>query len=327
MCKVVIIPAIKQPAKTAKFIETIAKEISVGNTDGLGYAAVTDKGDLYGERWLVNSTAFHNRIPDMYKMFSGLSTSNVSGDVPDNYNSFGVVGKSLEDAKAITLHTRYATSSKGFQNTHPFVDGDTSLIHNGIISNTEDFNFKLSSCDSEAILISYLKHDMNKDLSKAVDVAKDLTGYYVAALFSRDAAGNRVLDIMKGNNESFNCVWVNELETYVFASSEKDIQSACKELGYTYLPAIKFKDGLAMRLCPFTGELLGSVEFTPGARYKPYTPTYTRHSYADYGGGFRNVSKSVEAKRNLSPEMIAYLKHKPSIKKIEQRTLWGWEYE
>lgn len=329
MCKVAIIPAIKHPSKTAKFIEVLAKEISVGNTDGLGYAAVTDSGDLFGERWLVNSTAFHNRIPEKYKMFSGVSTSGVGSEPPANYNNFGVPGKTLEDAKAITLHTRFATSSKGFQNTHPFVDGDTSLIHNGVISNVEDFNFKLSSCDSEAILISYLKHGMNMDVSKAASVAADLTGYYVAALFSIDAAGNRVLDIMKGNNEAFYCVWVNELETYVFCSSEVNVQSACKELGYTYLPAIKFKDGLAMRLCPFTGELLGTAEFSPNSRYKT-TPATTEsyNSWRDWSASPKGpIANKYNKNKHMSPEMIHYMRGKASIKKVEPRTLWGWEYE
>jgi len=98
-----IIPHVNNETRdnAIKFTEAMAKVMSEDKShqDGLGYAA-------------IDSHQF-------------------------NYNKFGDVR--LDDMSAITLHTRLATSGKGLLNCHPFIENDTSVIHNGMISKAFDF--------------------------------------------------------------------------------------------------------------------------------------------------------------------------------------------
>ena len=331
MCKVAIIPAIKKDKQhlAVKLIKALGTSMSVGNNDGLGYAAIDSTGNLFGERWWINSTAFQNSAPQdsdlASSLFPGYAKVKQATNVHVIHNSFG--DGTLEDVVAITLHTRFATSGKGFENTHPFVEDDTSLIHNGVISNTDDFKFTLSTCDSEAILKSYLKHNVGSDIKSVQSMASDLYGYYVAALFARDSVGNRVLDVIKGNNDALVCAWIKELDTYVFCSSEITLSTACKEAGVTMGTACEFLDGIAMRIDPYSGAMLEGTSFNPNLRSKPVVPTYNNNYY----NSFKNTpaipmkSHTHKARRNLSRAEIEYMKLPIKITKSVGN--WnGWEY-
>jgi len=292
-----------------KFIKAIAPLISASNKDGLGYAAVNSSGELYGERWLVNHKAFTPIIPkrSISNLFPGLTTGSAE-DV--EYNKFG--NSTLEEAASITLHTRYATSAKGFSNTHPFVDKDTSLIHNGVIDNYTDWKLK-STNDSEAILRAYLQHDVGNNFSNAGGMLSDLIGYYVAAVYSRDSEGKRILDIFKGNNNALFGAWVDELNTYVLSSSGTDITTACQQLGFTCGEITGFKDGIAMRLDIDTGLMEDYFEFKPNARAtaKPVTTMWSVPS--------SNKPQSNHVTKNMQN----YLKLSPKVEKLSSSYMAG----
>ena len=119
----------------------MAFQMSSGSDrDGLGYSALNEAGDLFGERWLNNDDAFVRRAiksdkcKEIEQELAGLLSENQVGET---YGEFGIGVGGLDSISAITLHTRLATSGKGFANCHPFVseDGLTSLIHNGVITN------------------------------------------------------------------------------------------------------------------------------------------------------------------------------------------------
>lgn len=312
MCKVAIIPAIKQDKRqlAIKLIKALGTGMSVGNNDGLGYAAIDSSGNLFGERWWVNSTAFQEvaKVEEspVQKMFPDYAKVKQPTKSHSVHNSFGE--GSLSDAVAITLHTRFATSGKGFENTHPFVEEDTSLIHNGVISNIEDFNFTLSTCDSEAILKSYLKNEVGSDISSVQSMASELYGYYVAALFARDAVGNRILDIIKGNNDALVCAWIKELDTYVFCSNEFTLSAACKEAGLTMGDACEFKDGIVMRIDPYTGAMLEGATFNPNLRSKPMAAAYNYHENYSNKNVLPMRSHTHKPRQTLSRAEIDYMK-------------------
>lgn len=289
MCKVLIIPAIKEHRRreTEDFLAVMADVMSKYNSDGLGYAAVDSSGNLFGERWFVNSMAFSKPAPPMTKEEFDLRQSNARAltdkfdkflkptryfapeyKLTENYNTFGDE-PSISKAAAITMHTRMATCEKNLTNVHPFVDQDTSVIHNGVISNSKDFDLKLSTCDSESILISYLEHNVNIDPSGSLHakngvqpMSERLEGYYASAVFARDAQGNRILDVFKMNNNNLSIAYVFELETYVLATSDSDIRDVCKVLGFTHDGTIDLNDGYLTRINPFTGEVIQQVHFT-----------------------------------------------------------------
>jgi len=283
MCKVLIIPSIKHQQATAEFVALMGQKMTHGNNDGLGYAAINASGDLFGERWFKNEDAFISQKNDSPGMNSVKAWGPALKTLPslNLSNRFGV--GSIIDAAAITVHTRMATCEKSLRNVHPFVDNefDTSVIHNGVIRNVDEFDLKLSTCDSESILISYLENGVNKDIKAVQDMVDALQGYYACGVFSRDASGQRILDVFKYNNNNLVISYVDQLETYVLATSMADVESVCKYLGYTFSPGIDVCDNFLTRLNPFTGEIIEQIRFNSPA-FVPKAQTYPTAKYQGY---------------------------------------------
>lgn len=112
MCKVMIMAGINElnRGKATSLIKEMAKEMSPGNKDGCGYAAVDEHGNLFGERWLDNAQAFTTKV-DVVTPF-GDAIEGGGSDAGGESNKFGE-DPSLDKITAITLHTRMATSAKG----------------------------------------------------------------------------------------------------------------------------------------------------------------------------------------------------------------------
>lgn len=330
MCKVMIMPKVTAETRenALRFIDVMGKLMTTGNNDGLGYAAVDTEGKLFGERWLTNSAAFPELqtkrkdpvISSLNSVLTYADKETISTEVKQSeYTNFGDV--KLNDIAAITLHTRMATSAKGIHNTHPFVDKDTSVIHNGVIHNTEDFKFTLSTCDSEAILISYLEEKVNINPQKFLNnMSGRLVGYYAAATFSRDASGRRILDIFKAHNNNLVVAWIEELDTFVFTSMQHNIKEACETLGFVVPKCRSIADGHFIRMLAGSNDITELYSFKEGDRY--------RYS----GGGYTSTTQSVTAtntapskvvtlpsKKNLTPEEIDFLKQKPSFEVMSER--------
>lgn len=284
MCKVFVAAGINDTNrdKMMALVREMAKEMSTGNRDGCGYAAIDMEGKLFGERWLENSQAFTN-----------VNEALQFGDAVEGigeYNKFGDV--SLGKMAAITLHTRMATSAKGMANTHPFVyeEDDTSLIHNGIIDNDKDFKLKVSTCDSEALLQAYLQNEVNKSPPMVSEMAKMVYGYYAAGVFSRDADGNRILDVFKGGYASLIVAYIYELDTYVFTTSEPDLTSACRKLNLTPGKAYTVKEGHLLRFDPFTSKVIVRDQFVVSPRTKPFVSSYTGGNHYNRYDEYEGVS-------------------------------------
>lgn len=321
MCKVMIMPEIKEDKiqQTIPFIHVMGSLLSKSNNDGIGYAAVDKKGNLFGERWLDNDDMFSYEKPidesrlrlskKFPKMFSP-PASNVAVET----TSFGSNTK-LENARAITLHTRFATTPKGMLNTHPFVylDEDTSLIHNGVISNHRKFDTKLSTCDSEAILVGYLEEEVNLNPENIQALANRLVGYYACGVFSRNSKKQRILDIFRANGASLDIVFVYDLDAFVITTNGNDVEEACKILGYTCDTKYVFKDEALFRFNLTTGETSYEV-FRSGSRteYSSYQG-YQGNNYEQY-----NAQRNTKKNDNMSNSMIEYMKHKSSIKNITE---------
>lgn len=319
MCKVLIMPRIKDNTreKALKFVDLMAEAMSAGNSDGLGYAAVDKNGDLFGERWLVNKDFYSKVVEDpiVNKLFGMYSKKNYAASTitKSEYNNFG--NGNLYKAVAITLHARMATSGKGHHNTHPFVDQDTSLIHNGVIRNYDVKDLKLSTCDSEAILISYLKHKVAGDLSQIQDMANELVGYYACGVFSRDAKGNRILDVFKANNDNLWASFIPAIDTYVLTTSAHDIRTVCGKLGWEFEEPIQIMDGWAARLDPYTGNVIEQRAFRESVQY---VATHSNYSgYETWREDKKKEEKVIplarQTKKGMSKAMIEYLQLKPEI--------------
>jgi len=325
MCKVFMLAGITEEtnSKAVALTKAMAKPMSIANKDGLGYTAVDKVGNMFGERWHLNASAFTPVpvLPDTSDIDELIATFGdaVKYDPPrvsssySEYNNFGDVD--LSKMTAITLHTRMATSGRVFSNTHPFVDvdKDTSLIHNGIIRNDSDFKLKLSTCDSEAILIAYLQQEVNIDPLNVQGMADILTGYYACGVFSRDALGNRIMDIFKANGARLSGVWIKELNTFAYSTSEYDIKEAAKEVGLTTGPTFEFKDEWLVRIDYLSGKVEYTVDFNQSNEYyKPAVVTNPLPAPAT------KTSKFVNKKKSLSKDMVEYLMLKPETTILSQ---------
>lgn len=294
MCKVFMVAGVKPSTveKVWKFTQAIAKPMSKFNSDGIGYAAITADGKLFGERWLTNNHMFKKQADDNDKMLTDMFGDAIEGKIDKfEYSSFGEVEH--DKMVALTLHTRMATSPKGLLNTHPFVQDGTSLIHNGVIRNTEDFKFSLSTCDSEAILISYLHQNVKEDPANFEKAAKMLRGYYACGVLTNTEEGP-ILDIFK-SGARLHIAYVKELETWVASTDDDDIKNTCKEMNFSMGNLFTVLNGKFIRVNAVTGKEKSITKFdmsndsyynyqgyNSGNHYTPSrnTPTVTTPSTA-----------------------------------------------
>lgn len=246
--------------KAWEFTKAMAKEMSFGNSDGLGYAAMGGDGELFGERWLNNKEAFSERNSLSPLEAEIISKHKGALSKPVTYNRFGVV--SDNNMRSITLHTRMATSGKEFYNTHPFVLEDTSLIHNGVVDDKK-LTLLQSTCDSEGILNEYIKLDVANDISKIQDLSDRLDGYYACMVLSKKKDGTPILDVFKDHRAELHAAWVKELNTLVISTSIRCIEDACKTLNFTIVSQFDVSPGYIWRYDALTGELLEVVQFDP----------------------------------------------------------------
>lgn len=290
MCKVFLIAGIK-PEKVpmvAKLAKHMAKAMSFVEDDGVGYAAITNEGQIYGEKWLNKDEAFvvHEttppnpiltRIDDMFGDTVEMEKKPVLGTA---YNSFGDrTPLAIKNTVAMILHARKATQGgKTIQNIHPFVklgknEGDpiaTALIHNGTIANHDKLTKETSECDSEVILHEYLANGMYHNPWGIEQLANTLVGSYTVGVLSTqlvDEVWTPYLDIFKSNKDLVGG-YVPELETFVYATTRYTLEEALKACNMTLTHEFKFKDGHLHRIDAITGVVTEKpIGFTCSAQY------------------------------------------------------------
>ena len=310
MCKVLIVSGIKKEYRTKalEFYKLMAKEMTPHNNDGCGYAAVDSEGQLFGERWFNNYEAFTtpNNYMDVIKEKFG---DGADTKASMQYNSFGVINQ--EDIAAITLHTRFATTTKSLQNVHPFYysDADTSLIHNGVINNHEEYKKYVSTCDSEAILNRYTANEIAVAPQNMQDMANELMGYYACGVFSRDNNGERILDVFNGKNTNVYINYIHELEAFTLCTSNRDVLDVCKRLGWKTEESVQLKDGNFYRFNPFNGDIIYKDVFTPKEKE---VRTYW-NDYREY----RNVmDASNKGNKKMNKGIAKMLALIPNVKEL-----------
>lgn len=280
MCRLLMMSGITNTESAVEFMRLARDPMSVGNNMGIGYTATKSNGDFFTERWHRNEQFFNREVVMTQDIIDKLEPfKNRLPPLSVNYSLQGDM--EFSDITSVTMHTRYATCGREFMNTHPFVDGEFSLVHNGIISNAEELKLnKLSTCDSEAALQSYINLGVNLDPSKAQEWIDTLEGYWAFGIFSRDANGKKVLDIVR-NSASLYTTTVEGLGI-VLATTPEIITSTADKLG------LKMSDRPQMmasnklfRLDAVTGNVIEKLEL------KDSKLNTRRTSY--YGQDYANI--------------------------------------
>jgi predicted glutamine amidotransferase len=287
MCKLLIMTGITDGRRAEEFMRRMAVPMSRNNQDGLGYTAVNPNGELFAERWHNNYQAFSTEdimTPAIARELKQWENRLPIGALDTNYAKLGNVD--LSDVRSVTMHTRYATCGKGFENTHPFIFEDTSLIHNGTITNAFDTQHrkglnvnKISTCDSEAALQTYLDKGVNLDSSMTNEWLTLLSGGWAFGILSRNSQGNRILDVVRGSS----MLYYMEIPGLgkVFTTDDVDAKSVMKDMNLEFdnAPQLVTYDSM-YRFDATTGELLENVTIKPKVYY---TPSQTTSEYWGWG--------------------------------------------
>ncbi len=263
MCKIAVIPKIKKGLeyRAWKLAEALTPLMSKNDDDGFGYMALGQEG-VFGQRWLNPEDAWKTPTVMTPAADACLQTYGDAVAPLAVGNSFG---KSTERVFGLCLHARMATCGVGIGNTHPFMsdDGKTAIIHNGVISNSSIFELKQSTCDSEAILISYRAHAVAESLANIHNAIAPLIGWYAVAAYAQDSRGVWFLDVFKDARSNLYGVWIEELEGLVFCTSLEMLQVACRKLKYKITRSFQVKDCVAIRHDARTGRVLETLDIDP----------------------------------------------------------------
>lgn len=302
MCKMLIMSGITDETKDNAwmFCKAMAKEMSspnCGEKDGFGYAAIDDQGNLFGERWVNNANAFKHQYAYGTEIDSRLMKQYKILTREKIYGNFGVHNDNI---RTITMHSRSATGNVSYKNTHPFVDGFTSVIHNGVIYNDDKLTKKYSTCDSEVILHEYIKYNIANRPGKIKKFVNRLEGYYALGILSKTNEGKVILDVIKDNAARLEAFFIKELNTVVFATPKANsspVEEACKTLGFTIVSKYDVKPNRLIRMDALTGEVIAYESFKPRefTRQTYVNPTVWRGDYSDgeYGypyDGYKNYT-------------------------------------
>lgn len=217
------------------------------------------------------------------------------GALETNYSKYGELD--YNDITTLTMHTRWATCGREFANTHPFIDQDTSLIHNGSIRNAEWLKVnKISSCDSEAALQTYLEQGVARDSKAAKKWLDILTGSWAFGILSRNADDLRILDVVRGTSS----LYYMEIEGLgkVFTTDKDDAISVCKDMELAFIKEPDYVGIDSMfRFNAVTGELIETVDIKPKYVTSYQSTGYTGNSNYQHG---RSGSSNSNPSKNQS---------------------------
>lgn len=282
MCKLLLMTGITEGRVAEEFMKRMAIPMSTFNKDGIGYTGVNPDGSLFSQKWLNNEHFFDLTkvmTPEIREQLEPFRDRLPRGALNQNYMELGT--PDFENVRTITMHTRMATCEKGIRNTHPFIDEDTSLVHNGVIRNADTLGVnKISTCDSEAALQTYLQEGVASDTKKALKWLDRLSGGWAFGILSRNEQGNRVLDVVRGGS----MLYYMEIEGLgsVFTTNDDDAKGVAKEMGLKFVkdPYLMSFDSM-YRFDAVTGEMLEEVEI----KKKWVNPHYN----TDYSGGYNGA--------------------------------------
>lgn len=283
MCKVSFIAKVtdKNRVDAWEFMRVLGDYMTPGNDDGFGYAAFDKSGNIFGEKWLFNRSAFTD-------------LSLVKGLPPERlvklYTHFGTVLKS--EARAIMIHTRAGTmGGKNIENTHPFVDNmqtpSVAIIHNGMINNHENFKKVFSTCDSEVLAHLYNDHNISDDLNNLKKLTPKLYGWYTVINMSVSKKGRAIVDAYTDNGRLAS-YYIPELNTRVYSSDEEDIRATADLLGMTCKQLVKTKSDTAFRVDAMTGEIIYNIKLPDWV--PPQTVRDNHHRVVNATGNFDDDS-------------------------------------
>ena len=216
MCKLFAIVEIENQKNAELFAKRAVPIITATDNHGLGIMRLGENG-VHIQRWLEPPTVCRQKKSvALEKYYTALK---------HQQNEAGNKSKGLQ---AIAIHGRFATCARTLQNVHPFYKDGTALMHNGIIHNAEMYERTLSTCDSEALLSQYIKHDVKKNPLNIATALEGVGGYYAAIVFNDN--GN--IDIWRDDTATLFMAHVRGVGVVIATTAEIIVRTAKKCKAY-----------------------------------------------------------------------------------------------
>lgn len=305
MCKLFAIVEVENQKNAEVFTKCAIPLITKTDNHGLGIMRLGENG-THIQRWLTPPTVVTKRTSKkMAKYQKALKYQR---------NEEGTPSKHLY---SIAVHGRFATCEQSIENTHPFYKDGSALMHNGIISNASQFERTLSTCDSEALLSQYLKHDVRSDTNNLTKSLDKVAGYYAAIVFN----DNGTIDIWRDGTATLFLAHVRDVGV-VIATTVEIITGAAKACKAT-LTGID-------ELLPNT-----TIRWTKGifpriSTFESYDPPFVTTQTAFYSDGVYHLGhhqNSTSDASGFGNDADAYEKHWWELEDLEERELKRQETE
>lgn len=220
-----------------KMTRSVAKNMS-SERDGFGVMLKKQNGELVTRRFLKPSQATLKMPPKAYPF----SKQRINGQ-----------GEMTQFCKAasVAFHGRTSTNSVGLINTHPISKHGMHLIHNGVVEDHGPKYQMLTSNDTEHMVERI--HDGTFE--------QVITGYY-ATIHYKD--GDNMMRIIKDSTAMLYFVWSDQLDSFVFGTTESLITSVMKDMGFKHEPIQELQDNISLE---FLGnKVMAQRTITPKGR-------------------------------------------------------------
>jgi len=281
MCKLFILTNTSKLShnKLSKLLTVTAK--IMGKTDSHGFGWSMLNGDSFTGEKCVDPEYFENSffssVPSQLKSIFGKSESEVYGEMPKKLSG------------ALLVHARISTNQLGLINTHPFINEDWSLIHNGVVTNETDHVERKSSNDTE-----YLLHHLTH---QGVDgMVSSVAGYYAVGAISRKTGD---LLVVKDNIANLYACYIETLDSLAFGTSASQLESIIKTIGYKHSKITPVKDNMAFTFDK-RGMLTSERAITPIARKTYNEADYYASMGYDTTGDYNRRSESVYSTESIN---------------------------
>lgn len=186
MCKIFCFTN-HNPAERDALILKIWEGMAVSEKDGYGAAWFSPEGEI---------GYYKSELPKIYD------------ETDTKKPKFGFSNNLPSDGGFLIIHGRTSTCPINLENTHPMLDDNAALVHNGIVRSLDYKNIN-SGCDSELILRAY----QDKGIES---VEKSIYGYF-AFMMLRFEQGEKRLHIARDSRAPLVCGEFNN--SYVFSTN------------------------------------------------------------------------------------------------------------
>jgi predicted glutamine amidotransferase len=300
MCKIFAMTNTSDFKINAKFINAVKYQVcKTSDKDGFGWAAMDNLGNVGGER-TIRPWNFKPLDQAKEKVVSKLPI------VLKAHNSFGKTN--LSKSKAFVGHGRLSTNDISLENTHPFFNGTTAMIHNGVVRDRLDKWKDLKTTNDTEILYNYWLENGIKAVENGVG------GYYAFVTLEPDGTMHVVRDSQAMLYVSY-CFTVN---SYIFATTADIIIGVAKSMKWKceapeeMLPnTYAIFDGNTLAdYSEFNGSKVTDYEDLPGGDYNDWRQ-YAYDNSGDYNKKSNlSVVDVMKNYKEVSPESAPVPTHK-----------------